>query len=83
MLLTQSVNLPVHVCNLDQDMVEAHCYVVTTSCKVVQVAILINDGAHSLYCLLMQVPLEVMTASFLRPKHGVFVQFEPRRSHGD
>ena len=29
---------------------------------------------------MLQVPLEVMSARFLKPKHGVFVKFEPRRS---
>ena len=28
----------------------------------------------------LQVPLEVMGAGLLKPKHGVFVKFEPRRS---
>ena len=26
----------------------------------------------------LQVPLEVMTGATLKPKHGVFVKFEPR-----
>ena len=29
---------------------------------------------------MLQVPLEVMSAGFLKPKYGVFVKFEPRRS---
>ena len=28
----------------------------------------------------LQVPLEVIGAGLLKPKHGVFVKFEPRRS---
>ena len=28
----------------------------------------------------LQVPLEVMSAGFLKPKHGVFVKFESRKS---
>ena len=29
---------------------------------------------------MLQVPLEIVGAGFLEPKHGVFVKFEPRRS---
>ena len=38
---------------------------------------------HEIPCVLsdaLQVPLEVVTGATLKPKHGVFVKYEPRRS---
>ena len=31
------------------------------------------------WCVVLQVPLEVVTAATLKPKHGVFVKYETRK----
>ena len=33
---------------------------------------------HMVWCVVLQVPLEVVTGATLRPKHGVFVKYEHR-----
>ena len=33
---------------------------------------------HMVWCVVLQVPLEVVTAATLRPKNGVFVKYEAR-----